>query len=321
VNWIQDEALSVRTLISPGHRIQGKPLRRFFMSQQRKKDSRLPLIAMLAFALLIATSIFATSGIAGIGSLSTHNSSQFLDDDDLDGFPNEDDNCPSTPNADQGDIDHDGLGDACDNDMDGDGRSNVDDNCRAVSNPGQEDSDHDGIGDVCDDSTPVDTDHDGIPDGGDNCKLVFNPRQEDSDRDGIGDACENSSPDCSGAYASVPILWPPNHEFTSIDVLGVTDSDGDPITITVDAVSQDEPVNGTGDGDASPDAIGLTTPTVQLRAERSGTGNGRVYRIFFTASDRKGGICRENLLVTVPLNRGRHSVAVDDGPIYNSALP
>jgi hypothetical protein len=103
--------------------------------------------------------------------------------------------------------------------------------------------------------------------------------------------------------------------------LGVTDSDGDPITITVDAVSQDEPVNGTGDGDASPDAMGLTTSSVQLRAERSGTGNGRVYRIFFTASDRKGGICRENLLVTVPLNRGRHSVAVDDGPIYNSALP
>lgn len=241
------------------------------------------------------------------------------DDDDNDGVANENDNCPSTPNTDQGDIDGDGLGDACDDDMDGDGHPNATDNCGAVSNPGQEDANHNGKGDACDD--PVDTDRDGIVDSRDNCKFVPNPRQEDSDRDGIGDACENSSPDCSGAYASVPILWPPNHEFTFIDVLGVTDRDGDPITITVDAVSQDEPVNGTGDGDASPDAIGIGTPSAELRAERSGTGNGRVYRIFFTAIDRRGGVCRENLLVTVPLNRGRHSVAVDDGPIYNSTAP
>ena len=36
-------------------------------------------------------------------------------DDDNDGIPDGNDNCPSTANADQADGDRDGLGDACDN--------------------------------------------------------------------------------------------------------------------------------------------------------------------------------------------------------------
>jgi Subtilase family/Thrombospondin type 3 repeat len=76
------------------------------------------------------------------------------------------DNCLATGNADQKDLDQDGQGDACDNDLDGDGFSNASDNCASVGNPNQSDSpDNDGIGNVCD----ADDDNDGTPDVNDVC--------------------------------------------------------------------------------------------------------------------------------------------------------
>ena len=280
---------------------------------KRKNHIRYWFFAIALMALLIASTTLPQSGMALVTGGVTA-----IDDDDGDGIANEDDNCPSTANTNQLDTDGDGLGDACDNDKDGDGVADASDNCVTTSNPRQEDADQDGRGDVCD----ADIDNDGVLNANDNCPTTANPRQEDSDRNGIGDACErNSAPDCSGAYASEAMLWPPNHQFVPIDVLGVTDANGDPLTIQIDGVSQDEPVSGIGDGDASPDAIGVHTSNLQLRAERSGTGNGRVYSVAFTATDGRGGACRERLLITVPLNRGRFSVAVDDGPLYNSTIP
>jgi hypothetical protein len=48
-------------------------------------------------------------------------------DTDKDGVPDSADNCANTPNADQVDLDNDGKGDACDEDIDGDGVLNADD--------------------------------------------------------------------------------------------------------------------------------------------------------------------------------------------------
>ncbi len=81
-------------------------------------------------------------------------------DADGDGICDEEDNCPTTPNADQANSDGDNLGDACDacpndpdNDMDNDGLCANEDNCPMVPNVNQEDLDQDEIGDACDNST------------------------------------------------------------------------------------------------------------------------------------------------------------------------
>ena len=64
-------------------------------------------------------------------------------DKDMDGVPDDVDNCPETGNQRQRDRDQDGVGDICDN-------------CPTAYNPDQRDSDNDGLGDACDDDTDPD---------------------------------------------------------------------------------------------------------------------------------------------------------------------
>ena len=128
----------------------------------------------------------------------------------------------------------------------------------------------------------------------------------------------NAPPVCETAVPSIDKLWPPNHQFVAIDVLGVTDPDGDPITIVIDSIFQDEAVNAPGSGNTAPDGRGLGTQTAEVRSERVGNGNGRVYHITFTASDNQGNSCTGKVLVSVPLNN--KGEAVDDGPLFDSTV-
>lgn len=108
---------------------------------------------------------------------------------DGDGILNDQDNCPLAANGAQGDLDGDGIGDACDEDLDGDGVPNDEDNAPYIPNPDQADTDGNGIGDVAE--PDADGDMDGVINSMDNCPSFSNANQADLDGDGIGDACDD----------------------------------------------------------------------------------------------------------------------------------
>jgi len=131
----------------------------------------------------------------------------------------------------------------------------------------------------------------------------------------------NDPPDCTIATASAGELWPPNHKYHAISIENLADPDANEITVVIDSIFQDEPVNGLGDGDTAPDAVIVydsMTDSALVRSERSGIDDGRVYHIGFTASDGFES-CSGEVLVTVPHDR-KHGPAQDGGPLYNSIL-
>ncbi len=103
-------------------------------------------------------------------------------------------------------------------------------------------------------------------------------------------------------------LWPPNHTMHVV-ARGVSASDVcDPAPALRVGITSDEPENGLGDGDTAPDwavlASGASLADVLVRAERSGLGNGRVYTISATATDRAGNTSTAARgTVTVPHNQ------------------
>lgn len=108
----------------------------------------------------------------------------------------------------------------------------------------------------------------------------------------------SNPPDCSGTIASPSVIWPPNGKTVPVSVLGVTDPEGDPITLKVTGISQDEP---------GASFSGIGSPTARVKAERDGKGDGRVYRIQFEATDPSGASCTGEVTVCVPHDQGKGS--------------
>ena len=126
----------------------------------------------------------------------------------------------------------------------------------------------------------------------------------------------NRPPECANATPSKPSIWPPNHRFVPINVTGVSDPDGDLISISIESIFQDEAVNGEGDGDVGPDGRGVGSGTAEVRAERAGKNNGRVYLISFSADDGNGGTCSASVQGGVP--HDKKGTAVNDGATFDS---
>ena len=128
----------------------------------------------------------------------------------------------------------------------------------------------------------------------------------------------NLPPNCAAASANPNTLWPPNHAFKPITINGVTDPDGNAVTLAVTSIFQDEAVNAAGSGNTAPDGQGVGSATAQVRAERTGGANGRVYTIAFIANDGNGGSCTGTVLVGVP--HDKKDTPVNDSALFDSTV-
>ncbi|HKB65149.1 MAG TPA: hypothetical protein VKC61_04785 [Pyrinomonadaceae bacterium] len=128
-------------------------------------------------------------------------------------------------------------------------------------------------------------------------------------------------------------LWPPNHAYHTFNVTdfvaSATSSCDGNITssVVIASISSDEPEdNLTGaDGSTLNDiVIAADCKSAQLRAERDGNLNGRVYTITFKVTDSAGNTTTATATVSVPLNQNG-AAAVNDGAgagyTVNSACP
>ena len=116
---------------------------------------------------------------------------------------------------------------------------------------------------------------------------------------------DTTPPVISALLPSPVALWPPNHGMRPVTIAAsVADEVDESATCNITAVASNEPVEGLGDGDTSPDWAIDGPLVVHLRAERSGRGNGRVYTISVRCTDDAGNSSLGTTTVTVPKSHG-----------------
>jgi hypothetical protein len=118
-------------------------------------------------------------------------------------------------------------------------------------------------------------------------------------------------------------LWPPNHDYHTFNVTDFVasatsscDPDVDASDVVITSVSSDEPEDNLSgaDGTTLNDiVIAADCKSVDLRSERDGNLNGRVYTITFKVTDSAGNTTTATATVSVSLSQSG-SPAIDDGP-------
>jgi hypothetical protein len=134
----------------------------------------------------------------------------------------------------------------------------------------------------------------------------------------------DSTPPTMTLSKSSMAMWPPNHQYQTVNVTDFVSSVSDNCSsltvndVVIENVSSDEPADNPsgGDGNTLNDiVINSGCKSVQLRAERDGGRDGRVYTITFAVKDAGGNVTRQTVTVAVPVNQIGTN-AVNSGAAY-----
>jgi uncharacterized protein (TIGR03118 family) len=120
----------------------------------------------------------------------------------------------------------------------------------------------------------------------------------------VGSLAVCHGPSINDVSASPNSLWPPNHKFVHVAVGYSVADDCDPAPACSLSVSSSEGEGG-GSGHTSPDWQVLDAHDVELRAERAGKGNGRVYTVTIGCTDNLGLSASAATDVTVAHDHGK----------------
>ncbi|MFL5346256.1 MAG: FG-GAP-like repeat-containing protein [Hyalangium sp.] len=122
-------------------------------------------------------------------------------------------------------------------------------------------------------------------------------------------------------------LWPPNHKYVDIALSDCAapaqNSCGGTLPLeqfgTIFRVASDEveDANGNGDGRTCDDiVISADGKSVQVRSEREGTGDGRVYTVYYSITSPSGSSAQSSCHVYVPHDQSDNHDVVDSGVHY-----
>jgi len=113
-------------------------------------------------------------------------------------------------------------------------------------------------------------------------------------------------PVIAAVQATPAALWPANHKLVAVEVSVSASDNCDSVPYCkIAAVTSSESANGNGDGNTEADIFVTGDLSVDLRAERSGKGVGRIYTIEVQCVDAAGNSAYGETQVSVAHDRGR----------------
>jgi hypothetical protein len=115
----------------------------------------------------------------------------------------------------------------------------------------------------------------------------------------------DKTPPTVACNARPSVLWPPNNKLVAVNAsLTVSDSLSGPAGFKLVSATSNEPDS--GQGDIQGFTPGTASTSGQLRAQRLGSGNGRVYTLMYSGTDKAGNSSTCAATVTVPHDQGQN---------------